>query len=155
MSYCRSIYSTCSAQTSYSIPAMYGVYSFPYEEWSSPTGSLWIAFNYSCTNDMTVRILPSYVNRTSIANSYQGQMYEIVLGGWGNTKSVLRYASQNPLNGVVSANDSPCTSGNSAWVSFDNTTRTLSAGYGLHVGVRAKLSYTFSGQYLYDIKYFG
>lgn len=119
------------AQTSVTVLAAGGAYSFANAGWASVSGSIWITFEADCSTDIHVGLLSSsYGGRVAVPGGSAYLMYEIVMGGWGNTQSVLRYRLQTPYPGSLVLADYPCLreTYRPFWASYDNSTKVLSYG---------------------------
>lgn len=101
--------------------------------WSSPfslphPGSGVLLFTTDASSDVHVAIspLPESMN----------PMYEFVIGGWGNTTSVVRRGSQgdNLCKVPVGMNKPEVEADNEFWISIDKRTKLLRMGYGREPG---------------------
>jgi hypothetical protein len=123
-----------------------GVYSSWNEGWHLPvTGTGSFVFKAQASNDIHIALSP--------ASQTSDPMYEIVLGGWANTKSVIRRASQGP--DLVSTANGPASPGALAdyWVQVDQASGKVSAGTGNQPGQNSLIEYS-DPQFLSDVRYF-
>jgi hypothetical protein len=100
-----------------------GNYSAWKELWKLPApGNGVIIFKAKTSNDIHVAI--------SDAAMTKDPMYEIVIGGWGNTKSAIRRQSQGELmeetDKAIRKTEAP----QDYWICLDGTKKTVSLGYG-------------------------
>ncbi|KAG0613346.1 hypothetical protein M758_6G096100 [Ceratodon purpureus] len=112
---------------SFVIPIMVGIYSWVQHYQLPNQGEGFVSFGADCTNDVHVAI-----SREPRPMSPMEPMYEIVIGGWSNTRSVIRRRSQGPILcevpvGLIrTEHDSVCY----LWVSIDSKTNLIQVGYG-------------------------
>jgi hypothetical protein len=116
-----------SANTEFISKGEEGVYSSWNDDWKLPeAGKGVILFKALAEQDIHIAI--------SDAAETKDPMYEIVIGGWSNTKSAIRRVSQGAelasSTKTVKETDAP----QEYWVSIDSARKTVSAGYGSAVG---------------------
>jgi hypothetical protein len=108
-----------------------------YSEWNAnwrikTPGKAIIYFYAQASNDI-------YIGLSSICGS-QNPMYEIVLGGWSNTQSVIRRSAQS--ENVVVVKGSACSyRGQSYWIMLNAENNTLSIGSGGEAGNNIIMEY--------------
>lgn len=114
------------ANSSVAIPAKMGAY-----QWS-PAGKV---FTLPEAGRGTVLFTANGEHDVHVAISTQdgagGPLYEIVIGGWVNTRSVLRRGAQGPELAVASSGLMVPGKPNPLWASIDSTTGWIKVGRGL------------------------
>jgi ankyrin repeat protein len=131
---------------SYKSNAQSGAYTQWSESWKLPIpGKGVLLFKANATNDIHVAISP--------LPQMTDPMYEIVLGGWGNTRSVIRKKSQG--SDLAAQNKGFPFSGQLApyWVIVDVDQHLVSAGYGTEPGQNIIVNYN-DEQFLKNAQYF-
>jgi hypothetical protein len=91
-------------------------------------------FKAKASNDIHVAL--------SDAAQTKDPMYEIVIGGWGNSRSVIRRKSQGP---ELASEDKGIANPEQAafyWVKVDAAAKNISAGYGKKPGENKIIEYT-------------
>ena len=115
-----------------------GTYSWKYLNNVQISGNTAFSFEAKATEDLTVCLAEERDNKSA--------MYEIVIGGWGNTRTVIRKFRQNPQFGFanVTVNENPDAMVNSGewekyWISVKNGL--VSVGKGNEIGRRIILEW--------------
>ncbi len=122
-----------SSPNSLNIPGMYAKYDWS-NNWRLPTpGTGVLTFTAQAQNDVALAISPTA--------GMSDPMYEIVIGGWGNSQSVIRRKTLGTP--VVTVAEGLTTPGgqNRLWVSIDSNTKTIRVGRG-EPGQGVFMSYT-------------
>ena len=78
----------------YKLEQMYGAYKLWNDDWVSEPDDLFVVFEAKTENDVTVAF-------TVEKEVVSGNMYEIVIGGWRNTKSVIRTEAQGQERAIT------------------------------------------------------
>lgn len=102
-----------------------GVYDWGDQKFELPQpGQGVLIFTADCMNDVHVAISPE--------PQTMNPMYELVVGGWSNSKSVLRRKSQGTCLCTVSVGlkKPRLDTVNDLWISIDRTTKLIRVGYG-------------------------
>lgn len=122
-----SVKSSVNTATAYSSQSQQGNYTSWSEQWQLPVpGKSAIFFKASAKNDIHIGL--------SDAMMTKDPMYEIVIGGWGNTKSVIRRNAQGQaIKESAVAVRKPGVA-DDYWVMVDKDKKTISAGYGTVAG---------------------
>ncbi|KAG0606229.1 hypothetical protein M758_9G124200 [Ceratodon purpureus] len=112
---------------SFVIPAMLGTYTWVQHYQLPKQGEGFVSFAADCTNDVHVAISPE-----PRVMHLMEPMYDIVIGGWSNTRSAIRRRIHGPLvcevpvGLIKTEHDSVCY----LWVSIDSKTNLIQVGYG-------------------------
>lgn len=128
-----------------------------HREWNTSTGSIWISFYVDCVTDIDIGLLSDQYDFPASGIFYaQTNMYEILVSGWASTQSSIRYGPENPWPGLRLLQESVCVPGQYVplWVSFDYPSGVLSYGRGNIVGLSESMSYKFTGDKRFKVKYF-
>jgi hypothetical protein len=134
-----------------------GVYYDWKQEWKSNTGSISIKFHAKTSNDIHVALLNASEALPVQVNLWSTPLYEVVIGGWGNTQSVLRYNPQTPAGGFAAlSNYAVCDDmdGNDYWVEYDLASGVLSVGEGTVAGEATLLESVVPQDHRYHVQYF-
>lgn len=114
-----------AANSAVAISARSGAYDF------SATGKIWtlpeagrgtVLFTATGTNDVHVALCTQ--------NTVGGDLYEIVIGGWSNGRSVIRRGAQGPELAVALSGLTTPGKANPLWISIDSTTGWIKVGRG-------------------------
>jgi hypothetical protein len=123
----------------------YGTYTNWSEAWKMPSSSGALVFKAIANNDIHV----AFSNVQGISNP----MYEIVIGGWGNTSSVIRRASQGMAFAMDARGMSTPGQQGYFWVTKNAATSTIAFGEGKNPGVNPITIWT-DPYFLADAGYF-
>merc|ERR1712183_657185 len=63
-----------------------------------------LRFMFKASNDAHVGLFPRQLNKDGKPVNKDGAFYEIVLGGWGNSQSVIRRSNQGKSECMVKGN---------------------------------------------------
>jgi len=103
-------------------------------EWTLPsTGDATLHFRAKGRNDIHVALSPSRHVATP--------MYEIVIGGWGNSRSVIRRSAQEREIAASNRRISSPGQWGDYWVRLERSTQTVSAGTGATPGQNVLIAY--------------
>ncbi|MBI3072203.1 MAG: hypothetical protein HYY84_08790 [Deltaproteobacteria bacterium] len=136
----------------YAIGGLHGRYNW-HSSWAlTDEGRSAVLFRAEAQNDIHI----GFSERTET----RSPMYEVVIGGWGNTKSVCRRRSQGDQFAearvsIPSRTISPPGRGPGVdwWVSVDKATKKISVGRGTAVGTGTMFECT-DGNFLSNLRYF-
>ncbi len=141
----QKIYVLATAPTKFKSTGQKGSYTSWVEKWELPTaGKSAVVFTAVAANDIHIAF--------SGAAKTLDPMYEIVIGGWGNTKTAVRRKSQGPgiaekLGGIRKPGVA-----DQYWMMVDKDTKTISAGFGPYVGQNVVIE-TKDPNFLSNVKY--
>ncbi|MBX7151712.1 DUF3421 domain-containing protein [bacterium] len=141
-----SVKPSVSMTEGFSSKGQQGQYTSWSEKWQLPVpGKSAILFKAAAKNDIHIAI--------SDAMATIDPMYEIVIGGWGNTKSVIRRNAQGQsIQEAAGAVRKPSVA-DDYWVMVDKDKGTISAGYGTTAGQNVIIE-TKDYYFLSSVKYF-
>jgi hypothetical protein len=124
---------------------MKGVYNWDHHFELPQQGQGLVLFTANCSNDVHVAISPQ-------AQSMD-PMYELVIGGWGNTASVARRSAQGTDLCRVPVGLNKLRLENDLWISIDKTTRLLRVGHGKEPSLESMFLVYKDLQFLTEARY--
>lgn len=130
------------------VPPMHGFYDWDARRFELPEpGRGCVSFTADTSNDVHVAV--------SARPESMDPMYEVVVGGWSNTTSVVRRRSQGPLlcTAPVGLKKPLPDSVEDLWLSVDKKTQLIQVGRGTEPSLESLLCIYKDPQFLRDAQY--
>lgn len=129
------------------VPPMHGAYNWGHHFELPQQGQGFVIFRADCSNDVHLAISPKPQS--------MDPMYELVIGGWSNTSSVVRRRSQgsNLCTVPVGLNKPRLDTVNDLWVSIDKTTKYVRMGQGREPTLESMFCIYKDLQFLSEARY--